>query len=89
MTYEVEQKYHLQNREAFESALRALGAVEETVEHHADTYYNHPCRDFAATNEAFRIRRVGTVPMITYKGPKLPGDSQSKTRNGVAFGPGR
>ena len=88
MTYEVEQKYHLQNREAFESALRALGAVEETVEHHADTYYNHPCRDFAATNEAFRIRRVGTVPMITYKGPKLPGAVKARREMEWRLDPG-
>ena len=73
MTYEVEQKYHLKELQAFERALHACGAIEGPAEQHADTYYNHPCRDFAETNEAFRIRRIGAVPMITYKGPKLPG----------------
>lgn len=73
MTYEVEQKYHLHHLESFEEALKEYDAVEALIEHHADTYYNHPCRDFAVTNEAFRIRRIGDVPMITYKGPKLPG----------------
>ena len=43
-----------------------------------DTYYAHPVRDFAATDEALRIRRVGDNNWMTYKGPKI--DSTTKTR---------
>ncbi len=88
MTYEVEQKYHLQDLESFEKALEECAAVEEAIEHHADTYYNHPCRDFAATNEAFRIRRIGDVPMITYKGPKLPGTVKARREMEWRLDPG-
>lgn len=88
MTYEVEQKFPLKNLEIFERALRASGAVEETTQYHADTYYNHPCRDFAATQEAFRIRRIGAVPMITYKGPKLPGAVKARREMEWRLDPG-
>jgi adenylate cyclase class 2 len=43
-----------------------------------DQYLNHPCRDFAQTDEAFRIRTVGDASFVTYKGPKL--DAATKTR---------
>ena len=88
MTYEVEQKYHLQDLESFEKALHGCAAVEAAIEHHADTYYNHPCRDFATTNEAFRIRRIGDVPMITYKGPKLPGTVKARREMEWRLDPG-
>ena len=54
-----------------EERLRGLGAalVEEKVEE--DTYYQHPCRDFAETDEALRVRRSsGGRVEVTYKGPK-------------------
>jgi len=54
-----------------------LGAVEQT-----DTYYEHPVRDFAETDEAFRIRRETaggeTDARVTYKGPLV--EEASKTR---------
>ena len=50
-----------------------MGAAERQTEKQSDTYFNHPSRDFAETKEAFRIRRVDGIPMITYKGSKLPG----------------
>ena len=37
-----------------------------------------PCRDFAQTDEALRIRTVGDTSFVTYKGPKL--DATTKTR---------
>ena len=88
MAYEVEQKYRLQDLLLFEKSLKECGAVEEAIEHHADTYYDHPCRDFAATNEAFRIRRIGEVPMITYKGPKLPGTVKARREMEWRLDPG-
>jgi adenylate cyclase class 2 len=47
-----------------------------------DQYYAHPCRDFAATDEALRIRREGKRCTLFYKGPKL--DPMSKSREEIA-----
>jgi adenylate cyclase class 2 len=48
------------------------------VQHHCDTYFNSPDRDFAKTDEALRIRSVDGRSVMTYKGKKL--DTLSKTR---------
>ncbi len=71
--FEVEQKFHIDDAAAVRRQLAELGAAEQPTEVHCDTYYNHPCRDFAETKEAFRIRDLDGRPMITYKGPKFPG----------------
>jgi adenylate cyclase class 2 len=78
MKIEVEQKFPVEDLSAFQQQLEALGAtwLGERVE--ADTYYAHPARDFAQTDEALRIRRVGTSSLLAYKGPKL--DPTTKTR---------
>src|SRR5207253_4194843 len=39
-------------------------------EEEADDYYNAPDRDFKQTDEAFRMRRIGSKTYLTYKGPK-------------------
>ncbi len=64
--------------EAVKSRLLELGAEllgEGTQE---DLYFAHPCRDFASTDEALRLRREGKGCSMTYKGPKI--DSLTKTR---------
>lgn len=82
---EVEQKFRLPDPDLLLAKLLAAGATEIAVEHHADTYYRHPSRDFAQTREALRIRRIGRTPntaetaatdsspsnetLVTYKGP--------------------
>ena len=76
--FEVEQKYPIDDVAKVEHLLQTIGASEQPVQNHADTYYNHPCRDFAETTEAFRIRRVDGVPMVTYKGKKLPGKVKAR-----------
>ena len=43
-----------------------------------DVYYAHPCRDFAITDEALRIRSQKGVVRMHYKGPKI--DATTKTR---------
>ncbi len=53
------------------------------VEEHEDSYYSHPCRDFSCTDEALRVRRLGTQCRLTYKGPKV--DSRTKTREEIEF----
>jgi len=70
---EVEQKFHLADCELLQSKLLAAEATEIAIEHHADTYYRHPGRDFAQTREALRIRRIARPlhqeTLVTYKGP--------------------
>ncbi len=51
--------------------LRALGAKLVGPLREEDTYYNHPCRDFASTDEAVRIRVSSGKTILTYKGPRL------------------
>jgi len=48
------------------------------VEQQKDTYFAHPCRDFARTDEALRIREAKGKLTLTYKGPKL--DLKTKSR---------
>lgn len=56
-----------------------LGAVRQH-----DTYYDHPTRDFAETDEALRLREESAAEhgpetaVLTYKGPLV--DDRSKTR---------
>ena len=78
MKYEVEQKFPVDDMRAVEGRLGELGVeiADERVE--VDCYYNHPARDFAETDEALRIRRIGTGNRITYKGPRI--DKTTKTR---------
>jgi adenylate cyclase class 2 len=78
---EIEVKSRLADRRALERKLKALGAKlhDEAVE--TDTYYNHPARDFAQTDEALRIRLCKGHATLTYKGPKL--DKTSKSREEI------
>lgn len=76
--WEVEQKYTLSNETDVLAGLAGLGFVEHKVEEHCDLYFRHPCRDFRATDEAFRLRRVNENAVVTYKGKRL--DADVKTR---------
>lgn len=71
--FEVEQKYRVDAPETLIDRLAQLNAETGETEHHQDTYFNHPARDFVETREALRVRRINGTPMITYKGPKLAG----------------
>jgi adenylate cyclase class 2 len=52
--------------------------VQPTIEE-ADHYFNAPDRDFARTDEAFRLRCIGEQNRITYKGPKQGGPTKTRT----------
>jgi adenylate cyclase, class 2 len=81
MRYEVEQKHRVDNIAALMMRLNEHGAsLGEPIEQ-ADQYFAHPCRDFAKTDEALRIRTVGSASFVTYKGPKL--DTTTKTRREI------
>ncbi|MGY8767845.1 MAG: class IV adenylate cyclase [Pirellulales bacterium] len=79
--YEVELKFPVQDLSHLETALGSMGATVEVAVKQSDFYYAHPARDFAKTDEALRIRRVGSKNFITYKGPKL--DADTKTRKEI------
>jgi len=78
---EVEVKYQVNDLKEIEYHLMGWNAklVEMVIQR--DHYFNHPARDFAQTDEAFRIREEGTEVLLTYKGPKF--DKKSKTRKEI------
>ena len=71
--YEVEAKLRLRDRAGLERRLAQLGARAGSPQRQEDTFFRHPARDFAATDEALRLRRTGSGMELTYKGPKAPG----------------
>jgi adenylate cyclase class 2 len=87
--YEVEVKVPA-DHEAVRRSLRELDArpLDHVVQR--DTYYDAPDRDFAATDEALRLRRETTVDggnattRVTYKGPLV--ETESKTRRELETG---
>lgn len=86
--YEVELKFPLADSREVVARLSAAGAeAGETVEQ-ADAYFNHPQRDFAATDEAFRIRSSGTANCVTYKGPVLDQATKTRVEHEVGLVPG-
>src|SRR5271156_4149530 len=78
MGYEVEVKYRSVDFNRLMSALSVCAAECGHAISHEDTYLNHPSRDFAVTNEAFRIRRIGDENRITYKGPRRSGPTKTR-----------
>ncbi len=87
-TFEVEMKFPLRDSERefslLEQSLADRGAKWRGTIEQVDEYLAHPVRDFARTDEAFRIRSVGAENCLTYKGPKL--DAQTKTRREIEVG---
>jgi adenylate cyclase, class 2 len=75
---EVEMKFPLPEGALLGEKLSAWGVVGYEDLHEEDHYFNAPDRDFAKTDEALRLRRVGPDNFLTYKGPKV--DTQTKTR---------
>ena len=83
---EIEAKIRVSALEPVRKRLRDLKAEHLGVVVERDVYFNAPHRDFAVTDEALRVRYSGGVPVsggtpgpgeapvLTYKGPKLPGD---------------
>jgi adenylate cyclase class 2 len=78
---EVEMKFPVRDFTPLEKKLAEWGAREDAVRGDADEYFNAPDRDFARTDEALRLRRIGEANFVTYKGPKR--DAQTKTRTEV------
>jgi adenylate cyclase class 2 len=78
MQLEIEQKFPVVDLSQVRQMLESLGAAFEPPVNQVDCYFHHPQRDFATTDEALRLRRIGEENCITYKGPKI--DAETKTR---------
>jgi adenylate cyclase, class 2 len=78
---EIEMKFPAGDRADLERKLRDRRAEYRETLHEADHYLNAPDRDFARTDEALRLRRVGAANFVTYKGPKT--DPLTKTRTEI------
>ncbi|HEX5272263.1 MAG TPA: class IV adenylate cyclase [Gemmataceae bacterium] len=85
---EVEVKYAGADFAALERQLRQLGAEEAPPRTDADHYFNAPDRDFAVTDEALRLRRIGEQNFVTYKGPKRDALTKTRTEIEVPIAPG-
>ncbi|HWG46845.1 MAG TPA: class IV adenylate cyclase [Gemmataceae bacterium] len=76
---EMEQKFAHADFDAIERRLAEWGARPGEEQTEADHYFNAPDRDFARTDEAFRLRRIGEANFLTYKGPKRAGNVKVRT----------
>ena len=81
MTLEVEVKYAVADPARLVAELASRGVHLGEIQQQQDRYFRHPVRDFAQTDEALRIRTVGGVSQLTYKGPKL--DQTTKSRHEI------
>lgn len=79
--YEVEQKYPVVDVAELEGRLGDAGAAWHGAVEQLDRYFGHPSRDFAATDEALRLRSTADGVVITWKGPRL--DAAAKTRREI------
>ena len=82
---EIELKFAVADFDAIVHWLRQWGARAGAPLNEADHYFNAPDRDFAKTDEAFRLRRIGDTNRITYKGPKQGGPAKTRTEVELAI----
>jgi adenylate cyclase class 2 len=85
---EVEVKYRLPDPAVVEARLQAWEAVLVADHTEVDHSLNAPDRDFARTDEALRLRRIGEDNFLTYKGPRRDAASKTRTEVEVACPPG-
>ena len=88
MSFEVELKYRTDDHVGLAEKLMALGAFASPPVSQEDVYLSHPGRDFAATNEALRLRRVGKSNRITYKGARRSGPTKTREEIEIPFAGG-
>ncbi len=75
---EIEMKFRVPDWEFIVDRMNTWNAKPDPLRKDSDHYFNAPDRDFAQTDEAVRIRQIGTSNFLTYKGPKI--DRETKTR---------
>ncbi len=81
--FEVEVKFRVSNVDDIVGKLRSFATyIGSDVEE--DHYFNHPCRDFAVTDEAIRVRLYGSGKVtVTYKGPRLSGEGKVRVEYNI------
>jgi pantoate--beta-alanine ligase len=85
---EIEQKYAHADFDALRRHLEGWGAGSPVVHDEADQYFNAPDRDFARTGEAFRLRRIDQVNLLTFKGPRQSGAVKIRPELEIPLPPG-
>jgi adenylate cyclase class 2 len=85
---EVEVRYRTADRAAVVRTLEGWGAKLAQDRTDVDLYFNPPGRDLKASDEAFRLRRVGEANCLTYKGPKRDAETKTRTEIEVPLGDG-
>jgi len=85
---EIEMKVPVADFRTVEERMRQWGVRAESPLEEADHYFNAPDRDFARTDEALRLRRIGEQNRLTYKGPKQGGPAKTRTEIELALAPG-
>ncbi|MFO0850825.1 MAG: class IV adenylate cyclase [Gemmataceae bacterium] len=85
---EVEVKYRAADWDRVQAVLSEWGATRTESREDADHYFNAPDRDFAVTDEAVRLRRIGDANFLTYKGPKREKATKTRTEVELPLGPG-
>jgi adenylate cyclase, class 2 len=88
MSFEVEVKFRSVDHDRLRRLLIERGAREVPAVEQEDIYLRHPARDFAQTNEALRLRRIGGDNRVTYKGPKFPGPTKTREEIEILVEPG-
>jgi len=88
MAFEVEIKFRVADPAVLLARLGELGGVAGAEIDQEDRYLAHPARDFARTDEAFRLRRDGAANRVTYKGPKQGGPTKTREEIEVAYADG-
>lgn len=88
--FEVERKARVDHA-GLRGPLDVAGARPVAAVHQRDTYFDHPMRDFATSDEALRLRHERPIEetdpptaRLTYKGPRLR--EHEKTRREVETG---
>lgn len=81
---EVELKFRIASVEEFERKLLSLGPCQFVGEcRTTDTYFNHPARNFAVTDECLRLRVSDDISSLTWKGAST--DSSAQVRKEIEF----
>lgn len=86
--YEVELKFPVADTAGILAELKRLDATPGAERHQEDRYFAHPVRDFAQTDEAFRIRTDGESNRVTYKGPVVDAQVKSRQEIEISFADG-
>ena len=82
--YEVELKFYLTDVDCLLKRLNNMAVCLRDPIEQVDRYFSHPIRNFEKTDEALRLRQVGDVVELTWKGPRV--DTSAKIRQEIELG---